>query len=444
MRYFIEFNGAYNGSEKFSREYRFGFFPSLAGGWLISNEKFFQKALPFVNHFKVRYSMGKVGNDAGIARWQYVGGWENTGSQWSFGAPYLQQSSYPIYLEDVVPNPNIHWETAEKQNLGVELGLWNNLISFNFELFWEDRYDMFIRQKDRLNNVLFGRELPAANIGELQAHGWEGTFKFSKAFENGMSFRANLSLSRAVNEIIYREDPELRPDYMKQAGYPLGQVRATLNQGIIQNWDEVYTGVNNLDNSFRLPGDFRQVDYNADGVVDNYDVVPYGYTPFPEYNYSGIFNFGYKGLGVMVQLYGIFNVTSNAAYGGVGNAFKNNFSLVSDIHRDESWMPQLGRTTDASYPALRYNTTGYSMGNYWKQDFSNLKLQNAQIYYMFKGPALKNIGISQLKLYLNGNNLYTWSKLPYDFDKQPPLQSFSYALSYPRMRSFNFGVNVVF
>jgi TonB-linked SusC/RagA family outer membrane protein len=444
LRYFLEFNGAYNGSEKFDRDYRFGFFPSLAGGWLISNEKFFQDALPFVNHLKVRFSMGKVGNDAGIARWQYVGGWENTGSQWSFGSPYLQKSSYPIYLEDVVPNPNIHWETAEKQNLGIEAGVWDNLISVNFELFWEDRYDMFIRQKDRLNNVLFGRELPAANIGELEAHGWEGTVKFTKTFMNGMSFRANLSISKAVNKIIYREDPELRPDYMKQAGYPLGQVRSVLNQGIIQNWDEVYTGVNNLDNTFRLPGDFRQVDYNADGVVDNYDVVPYGYTPFPEYNYSGIFNFGYKGLGVMVQLYGIFNVTSNAAYGGVGNAFTNNFSLVSEIHMNDSWSPEMGRTTDADYPALRYNTTNYSMGNYWMQDFSNLKLQNAQVYYMFKGQSLKHIGISQLKVYVNGNNLYTWSKLPYDFDKQPPLQQFSYALSYPRVRSFNFGVNVVF
>ncbi len=441
-KYFLEFNGAYNGSEKFDRKYRFGFFPSLAGGWLVSNEGFFKSALPFVNHLKLRYSWGKVGNDEGIARWQYVGGWEQSGQSWFFGSPVLAPS-YPIYMESVVPNPNIHWETAEKQNFGVEGGIFSNLVSFSFDYFKEHRYDMFIRKEDRLSNVIFGKDLPAANIGELKARGWEAVLKFSKSTAKQMNFRVTLSLSRAVNKILYREDPELRPDYQKQEGYPINQVRTQINQGIIQSWDEMYTGVMGLDNTKRLPGDFRQIDYNADGIVDQDDVVPYGYTNIPEYNYSGTFSYAYKGFGVVAQLYGVFNVTSNASYGGVGDAFNKNFSLASKIHKNDSWAPELGRTTTATYPALRYNT-GYVMGNYWMQDFSYLKIQSAQIYYIFKGAGLKRVGISNFKIYLSGNNLYTWSKIPYDFDRRPPLTQFAYALSYPRMRSFILGINLVF
>lgn len=431
-RYFLEFNGAYNGSEKFDLQYRFGFFPSLAGGWMLSNENFFRNVLPFANVFKIRYSWGKVGNDQGIARWQYVSGWDKTNITRPFGAP-VTQPGYPIYLEAVVANPDIRWETAEKQNIGLETGFFKSLIAVNFDYFWEHRYDMFINSDDRTSNIIFGATLPSANIGELRSKGWELEVKFSKAWPNSRLW-SNYHWSRATDEVIFRDDPELRPDYQKLAGYPIGQTRTQLYSGIIQSWDEMYTGVVQPTNTYYLPGDHRIVDYNADGTIDANDNVPYMYPNRPEYTYGWTLGYNYKGFSAMAQFYGVYNVSGSQSYG----EFHINYHIAYDLQLNESWSPEAGRTTgDNLYKHVRYNT-GSPNGHYWVWDYSYFKLQNAEISYTFTGNRLNKAGISQLRVFLNGNNLWLWNKTLEDRDRPKDQRE------YPVLKRYNCGVNVTF
>jgi TonB-linked SusC/RagA family outer membrane protein len=413
-RYFVEFNGAYNGSEKFSTDYRFGFFPSLAGGWMLSNEEFFQKALPFVNTFKMRYSWGKIGDDSGIARWQYVSGWSRgTGNNgiWRFGSPFLADG-YPFYYESVVANPFVRWESAEKQNIGLETGIFNNLFQFNFDYFWEHRYDMFIERDDRLSNIIFGKDLPAANIGELKSFGWEAELKFSKTNRNSRMW-GNVQWARATNEILFREDPELMPGYQKQEGFPIGQRRTHISAGINNNWDEVYTNTVGQTNVNTLPGDYRLIDYNADGVIDQNDAVPYQYTDRPEYNYGFTLGYRYKNFETMLQFYGVYNVTDNDPYG----EFHENYSIARAFHLNESWSPEMGRTSDAAYRHLRYNT-GASTAEYFIWDYSYFRLQTIEISYNLSGRLLASIGVTNLRIFVSGNNLWIWNKLLEDRDRR--------------------------
>jgi TonB-linked SusC/RagA family outer membrane protein len=434
-RYFFEFNGAYNGSEKFDRKYRFGFFPSFAGGWMLSNERFFQSALPFVNTFKIRYSWGMTGNDANIARWQYVSSWEKTNQTRPFGSP-VTQPGYPMYFEGTVANPNVHWEVAEKQDLGLELGIFKNLFSMMFDYYWEHRTDMFITASERASNVIFGADLPSANLGELRSRGWELELNFSKAWSSSRLW-AKYNLARTNNEVIFQDDPQLTPDYQKQAGFPIGQTRTQLASGIIQSWDEMYNGVVLDDNTFYLPGDYRLVDYNADGIINENDVVPYQYSHNPEYSYGFTLGFDHRGFGVLAQFYGVFNVSG--AYSWYSE-FVQNYNIAYDFQLNESWAPELGRTSGDLYPHVRYNY--YSpKGQYYVWDYSYFKLQNAQISYTFSGRVLEHTGADRLKIYAAVNNLLIWNKLLEDRDRPMDLNS---QFEYPLLRRYSLGINISF
>lgn len=433
-RYFLEFNGAYNGSEKFNREFRFGFFPSLAGGWLISNEDFFRNSLPFINTFKLRYSWGKVGNDAGIPRWQYVSSWMKTNKATFFGDP-VTQPGYPIYLEGDVANPNIHWEVAEKSDIGAEVGLFKNLITMSFDYYWENRTDMFIRAEDRSKNAIFGADLPSANLGELKSQGWEFELNFSRARPDSRLW-GKFNIARINNEVVERDDPELTPDYQKEEGFALGQQRTQVASGIIQSWDEMYTGVTLLDNSKYLPGDYRMIDYNADGVINEDDIIPWAYSVIPEYSYGITLGYDYKGFGIMTQFYGVFNVSgTNSFY----NEFRFNYSVAYPFQYNDSWAPELGRTSgDNLYPHVRYNQ--YSpKAQYYVWDYSFFKLQNAEVSYTFSGSKLTSAGVNQLRLFVNAGNILIWNKTLEDRDRPA-----SGSLQYPILKRYSLGLNISF
>ncbi len=433
-RYFFEFNGAYNGSEKFADEYRFGFFPSIAGGWMLSNEEFFRSALPFINTFKLRYSWGKVGNDAAIQRWQYVSSWRSTNVTLPFGSPFTQPG-YNLYFEDVIANPNIHWEVSKKQNVALESGFFQSLFRVNFDYFWEHRTDMFISGGQRANNIIFGASLPSANIGEVKSRGWELELGFSKRFSDSHIW-SKLSWSRNRDEIIYRDDPELRPEYQKQEGFPIGQTRTYVHSGIIQSWNEMYTGVVTENNQFYLPGDYRLLDYNADGIIDADDVVPYGYPSRPEYQYGFTLGYDYKGFSIMAQLYGVYNVNAMANTADFSE-FNQNVHVAFDYHLNESWSPEMERTSDDLYPHVRYNVTS-PKGSYFAWDLSYLRLQNMEISYTFRGAAVKRTGINNLRIFLLGNNILLWNKIPQDVDRP------NYPPDYPLTKSFSLGANINF
>jgi TonB-linked SusC/RagA family outer membrane protein len=439
-RYFLEFNGAYNGSEKFSEEYRFGFFPSFAAGWLLSNETFFKEQLPFINLMRFRYSNGRVGSDAGIDRWLYLEDWDYFATQWKFGKPYLQSSGYPIYMEGTIANPFARWETAIKNNFGIETAAFSNRIRFNFDYFWEHRIDMLINAKERTSNAIYGDDLPSANIGEVKTRGYETELLLNYTTASRWNINSRITYNYATDIILERDDPPLMPDYQKLAGHQIGQTINYLNGTIIQNWDQMYRTVQWDNRANSLPGDMSYVDYNADGKIDVNDKVPIGYPQRPQHSYS--FNLGssYKGFRASVMFYGVYNIHRSLGW----TEFPQSYTIVYPLHQN-SWSPENGITADATSRGLRYLTltNQISEGSQELMDASYLRLQNAELAYEFSkdNKWLGSLGLSKLSVYVRGNNLYVWTKMYEDRDANGESNGDGTGnRSYPLMRRYTLGV----
>ncbi|MFP4366926.1 MAG: SusC/RagA family TonB-linked outer membrane protein, partial [Bacteroidales bacterium] len=214
-RYLFEFNGAYNGSEQFGPGYRFEFFPSVALGWIISNEPFFN--VESINNLRLRYSVGMVGDDrvAG-ARWLYQSQLGYGGSA-RFSSSRWGGSPYTFYRESVVGNPDIRWETALKNNIGLEFGMLRNMFTISADYFMEDRTDVLMSGGSRSVPPYFGATPPSANLGEVKSQGFELELGYNQQINDNVRLWANLALTHNQNEIIFRDDPPLLDDHLKQA-----------------------------------------------------------------------------------------------------------------------------------------------------------------------------------------------------------------------------------
>lgn len=435
-RYLLEMNGAYNGSEQFGSGYRFDFFPSAGIGWNISNEKFFH--LPWMNKLKLRYTLGYVGDDtaSGSSRWLYS-------TRYSYGGSTLLSSNtsaspYKWYKELSVGNPDIHWEKAQKQNYGVELGFLDNLFSVNLEYFTEKRTDILIAGTDRSIPDFFGASPPVANLGRVNSFGYEIEFKFNKRFRD-LNLWSTVAISHNENEIIYKDDPVLLPDYQKSQGFSIGQTKTLLETGFYNNWDEVFASVPTATNDkYKMPGFYNLLDFNSDGVINDYDYVPYAYSNIPQNTYSTSFGAEYKGFSAMVQFYGVSNASRFVSLMN----FTSNTDVVFE-HVADHWSKD---NQDASSFLPRWKTAGQNIGNYYLYDASYLRLKTAEIAYLFESNQnkwLKSIGVSSLKLYVSGNNLFFWSELPDDREGSSVGGSSSTG-AYPAVKRINLGANVSF
>jgi len=435
-RYLFEFNGAYNGSEQFGPGYRFDFFPSVAVGWYISNEKFFK--VDWIDKLKFRYSIGKIGDDnVSGSRWLYD-------DQLAYGGRAgLNEitnglSPYYMYRQSVIGNPDIRWETAIKTNLGFELALLKNLFTLNFDYYTEDRSDVFIPGGSRNIPAFFGGTPPAANLGQVKSNGYEIDLGFNKNINKDWGIWSNLAISHNENEIIERDDAELQLEYLKAKGYPIGQQRSLIKTEFYDNWDEVYASVPTETNDLqKLPGYYDLLDFNADGIIKtSQDTPPRGYSEVPQNTASFTLGANYKALTFMVQFYGVNNANRSIQF--------NNYSSDTDIlfdHVADYWSKD---NQDATSFLPRWKTQAENVGDYFMYDASYLRLRTAEIAYDLNNVVwVKNAGFSNMRLFLNGNNLFFWSKLP-DDREQTYTGGNATEGAYPTQKRINLGIELTF
>ncbi|MCD8167354.1 MAG: TonB-dependent receptor [Bacteroides sp.] len=432
MKYFIEANGAYNGSEKFDPKHRFAFFPSISSGWMISEENF-MKPLTFIDMLKVRASYGKIGDDGTGGRFLYQDQWAYSGNARMGSIP--SNSPYTFYYISSLGNEDISWETVEKKNLGIDYSFFGGLVSGSVDIFRDHRYDIYISGGDRAIPSYFGANAPAANLGKVKSKGYELSLRLNYIFNNGLRLWGNTNMTHATSKIIFADDPELTAAYRKKAGYAINQTHSFIDNGFINSWDDLYGAtVAESNNASKLPGDYIIVDYNGDGIIDDDDQAPYGFSSTPQNTYSTTVGAEWKGLSVTVQLYGVNNVSRTIDFPTFHNS--SNVAYVEGSY----W----SKDGSGEIPMPRYGTsapTGAN-GTRYIYDASYLRLKNAEISYRFNGDIVKRMRMSSLRLYLNGDNLYLWTNMP--DDRESNFSGSGSFGAYPTMRRFNLGVDITF
>ncbi len=428
-KYFFEYNGAYNGSEKFSPDNRFAFFQSGALGWMISEEKWMNWSKKFLDMMKFRVSYGEIGDDNVWQRWMYV-------SQWAYGGNTLidlnhNASPYAWYRESVVGNPNVKWETVKKFNFGIDYAFLGGMFAGSLDFFHDKRVDILLDGGSQSVPFYFGATAPTANLGEVKTSGYELELRFNKSITKDMRVWANFNMTHATNEVVFKDDPELYPAYQKQAGFPMGQYHSYVDMGYIQSYDDLYgsTKHDTSDNQ-KLVGDYKIIDYNGDGVIDSDDSIPYGYSSTPENTYNATIGFEWKGFSCFVQFYGVTNVTRDVTLSDFG-------SNLNNVYKSGSWWSKDNPTADVT--ASRWNTKpSYNDATRYLYDGSYIRLKNAEIAYTINNDWLHKLGLRELRIYLNGNNLWSWSRMP--DDRESNFAGGGGQGAYPTMRRFNLGV----
>lgn len=436
LRYFVEGNGAYNGSEQFGPGYRFHFFPSVAVGWYISNEKFFH--VKWIDKLKIRANTGTIGNDdVSGGRWLYNSAFAYGGAA-RLPEGTASTSPYTFYRTSVVGNPDIHWETAQKSDIGLELDMFRQLISVNFDYYTQDRTDILLGGSSRSVPPFFGMTPPSANLGRVKSKGFEVEVKVNKELSKNVGVWAQLSVSHNTNTVLFKDDPPLQYDYLKAAGYPIGQQRSLVKSKIYQNWDEVYASVPNETNDMdKLPGYYDMVDMNADGIIKSSDDrVPVGYSEIPQN--TGVVTLGanWKDLSFMVSLFGVNNANR------VIN-FPNFQNYTNILYGDGNYWSKDNPNSGVFLP--RWKTQGEFIGDYYLYDASYIRLRTVELAYAFNDGYswVKRAGINSLRLYLNANNLFFWSNLP--DDRQGTYSGGSATEgAYPTVKRINLGIELSF
>ena len=451
-KYLLDFNIGYNGSENFAPGKRYGLFPSVSVGWIPSQEKWWEPIKDYFGYFKIRASYGIVGNDnTRGARFLYLpGAWQfYTGSMTvnpqdrgtNFGANgnWLQ-----AVKELTAGNPNVTWETASKINVGVDAAFFKDQLHAYVDFFWEDRKDILVSNASTLSAVT---SLPSSyvNEGRVKNHGFEVTLNWEQKFGD---FRYSISpnFAFARNKVI--EMLEVKPmyDYLSRTGLPVGQpfgydLFEFYQPGTEDRYMAKY-GVEMPDQNVSLKyGDAVYVDLNEDGIIDQNDQKPLGFTDNPEITYSVNFNFQWKGLDFTMLWIGADHVSRRLDGYFRAQFGSTNTSALTQWVADNSWTED---NPNAILPRISFENRVHNNrdSQAWLVDSKYVRLKNVELGYTFT-PKKKDAFFNYIRVYASGNNLLTFADFKGN-DPEAPGSGLDYGMRYPMTRLFNIGAQFNF
>ena len=449
-RYFVEYNFGYNGSERFHKSHRWGFFPSAGLAWMMSNEKWFKPLTKVVSNLKLRYSYGLVGNDnigSSSNRFYYLSemSMNNSGLGASFGE--TRNVSYNGIGVVRYANEAITWEKSYKSNYALELGLFKKL-DIIAEYFTEHRTDIFMQRAD-IPNTMGLQAAVYGNIGQARSKGIDIQADYKQAWASGLwaSARANFTYSTGKYDVY--EEPTYPESYRQHAGRSIRQTWGYIAERLfVDDEDAANSPSQAAFGSQYGGGDIKYTDVNGDGVITNADMVPIGYPTSPEIIYGFGVSLGHKGFDVSVFFQGLgresFWIDATSAYSTNYNKygtapFVNNGQLLK-AYSDSHWSED-NRDIYALYP--RYsayeNHNNTQVSTWWMRDGSFVRLKQMEFGYTLPQKLTNKIHIDNLRVYFQGNNLLCWSKFKL-WDPELAGEGFNY----PIQRTFNIGVNVTF
>ncbi len=436
-KYTVEYSGAYNGSEKFAPQYRFAFFSSGGLNWIVSKEKFLQQ-VSFLDLLKLRASYGQTGFDNVGNPFLYLTEWAYGGrSRLGMTGEAAEQSPYNWYRETSVGNPNVQWEQAEKFNIGADFELFKGFVKGKVDYFQDKRSKILLGSRTSVPSY-YGVTPPVANLGRVNSQGYELELHFNYVTARTLRLWADLNLTHTKNRVIDGDNPALLPDYQKTDNMQIGQAYSYVSQGAYNTWDELYgSTIHNTNDNQKLPGNYYIVDYNGDGVIDAQDNIPYGHSGWPQNTYNATFGIDWKGLSAFVQFYGVNNVTRQVVFNSLGG--QNHV-----VYDEGSYWSKDNYNADVPMPRWLSTPAGYYRGTQYMFDGSYLRLKNAEVAYTFSKGLVKRVGLESLRIYLNGNNLAVWSKMPDDRESNFAGTGWASQGAYPTVKRYNLGANIIF
>lgn len=437
-KYFAEGNFGYNGSENFAPGKRFGFFPSVAAGYLVSNEAFFKELLPVISLLKFRGSYGEIGNDqiGGNRRFAY-----NTEMQGSAGYIFgsTGQTGRGGISTGYPGNPNVSWETAIKKNIGVELELFSRL-KIQADYFNEKRKGIYILQ-GMVPSIVGNNIQQFVNLGSMENKGIDASMEYAHTIgELLIQARGNFTYNR--NRVLYNDQPDPIWAYQSGVGKRFGQLMGLVALGLFESEQEIANSPQQMYGQIK-PGDIKYKDINGDGIINSYDYMGIGYGSIPEISYGFGVSMGWKGFDVSVFFHGVGHV--DRVIGGPAIVGPNQNILVegqilSDV-ADKRWSHR-NPDPNAEYArlSLAFNENNAQASTFYLRNMSFIRLKNAELGYTLPKGIYKQLGIASVRFYAQGVNLLTFSK----FKLWDPELGTNTGQAYPQMRVMNLGLNIIF
>lgn len=460
-RYMAEFNIGYNGSENFAPDKRFGTFPAFSLGYVISEEGF-MKRQNVVDYLKLRASVGLVGNDNMngerflylkdgylVDQWKQSqdDGYESTGfKDWLYGYNFgiNNNNSTLGAIESRIGNRNVTWETALKQNYGIDVNFLKSRLRISADVFFENRKDILIQRSTiPVFYALSSGLMPAVNFGKVENKGYEIEVKWNDSFKDG-SYWITGNVSYAKNKIIEQDEVTPNEPYMWHTGKPTSTVfgyvfdrfyRAedfnadgTLVEGLPDPQIPVY------------PGDCKYADLNKDGIINTDDVTDIGYPTRPAYTFGLNYGVNYKGWSLTMNWAGAAQ-RSLVLEQQYRNYFNGKMGGLMMFHVNEHWTPETAETATLPRFSEVSASNNTQTSSVWIRNGNYLRLKTLQLGYTFTDRVfLKKIGISQLAITLSGYNLLTFT----GFDILDPESRPGWGSTYPVSRIYNLGLNITF
>ena len=458
-RYFAEFNIGYNGAENFSPKHRFGTFPAFGVGWVVSNEKFWQPLSKAVSFLKIRYTDGKVGNsEVSDRRFMYLNQMKENGDYgYKFGPNGTKWSGY----ETVNMAVDLIWEESRKQDLGIDLKLFNDDLSIVFDLFKERRENILLKREHSIPSFLgYNTSAPYGNIGIIENKGFDGTIEYNKRINKDwvIALRGNVTFNK--DKWIQGELPEQKYEWMNQYGHNINGVKGYVAEGLftqaeiddMARWESLSDA-----NKAITPkpfasqfgtvkaGDIKYKDLNNDGQIDAYDQTYISRGDVPTTVYGFGFTVGWKDLSVGMMFQGVagaervLNGSSVNPFNGGGGS-GNLYSNIGDRWTEEN------PDQNAFYPRLSYgsettsNINNFQKSTWWVRNMNFLRLKTLQISYNLPKPWVNKVHLKNAAVYVMGTNLFTLSR----FKLWDPELNTDNGASYPNTTSYSVGINFTF
>lgn len=457
-RYMVDLNAGYNGSENFAPDKRFGFFPAVSAGWILSEEKFMKKQ-KVIDFLKLRASYGIVGNDKmENARFLYMAGaWSgyNTVAKgqgsWQFGKDG-GTGLLPDAKENTMGNPDVTWEKVAKQNYGIDLKMFDSRLSLTADVFFEKRKDI-LSTRNTLPAIT-DINLPKINLGKVNNHGYELSLGWNdRAGKVDYWLKANVSYAK--NKIIYMDEVVPNEPYMAETGRSTGLTYGYIFDRFLQKDDFDADGNLKKDENGRQilpqmalgtprPGDALFKDLNGDGVINGDDKTRFGYAERPDYVFGFLGGLKWKNFEFSMQWTAAMNA-SRILDGEYRNAFgSTNSRMLLKFLADGRWTEE---NPNSRFPRLTFMNKSHYLqtSDLWLMNGSYLRLKTAEISYTLpRKDFLKKVGIESVRFYCNGYNLLTLFSDLNDIDIDPEGVTDGGNNNYPNIRIYNFGVNISF